>query len=168
MLEGFEAGTALTGSEVKSWGNRQIRLTEMHASLKDGERWLHKIYLIAYRYARNEDSWPERPRKLLMHRRDIDRLEAKGRQKGLTFVPAQIYLSKGRIKCEVALVKGEQAHDKRDANRKVIEASEAQEAASRRHSRNTRSWGRHWSDGPASPAAVRASAGRGYARLGPT
>lgn len=81
MLEGFEAGPALTESEVKSWENRQIRLTEMHASLKDGERWLHKIHLIAYRYARNEDPWPERSRKLLMHRRDIDRLEAKGRQK---------------------------------------------------------------------------------------
>ena len=72
-----------------------------------------------------------------MHRRELDRLEGKGRQKGLTFVPAQIYLSKGRIKCEIALVKGEQVHGRHDANRKIIEASEAQEAAFRRRSRNS-------------------------------
>ena len=64
-------------------------------------------------------------------------MEGKGRQKGLTFVPAQIYLSKGRIKCEIVRVKSEQVHDRRDANRKVIEASEAEEAALRRRSRNT-------------------------------
>ena len=70
----------LTGSEVKSWENRQIRLTDMHASLKDRERWPHNVHISACSYARNEGPGPEGPRKLLMFRRRLDRLEGNGCQ----------------------------------------------------------------------------------------
>lgn len=138
LLERFEAGIALTGAEVKSCRAGQIQLTDAYASVKDRELWLHNVHISAYSFARNEDPEPGRPRKLLMHRREIDRLEGKIRQKGLTLIPTRIYASKGRIKCELALAKGKQVHDKRDAKRKAIEESEAREAALRRRSRSTR------------------------------
>ncbi len=135
LLERFEAGMVLTGAEVKSCRNGKIQLSDAYAAVKNGELWLHNAHISAYTHATVGNEEPVRPRKLLMHRREIDRIEGKIRQKGLTLVPTRIYPSNGRIKCEIALARGKQAHDKRAEKRKAIEESEAREAVIRRQGR---------------------------------
>ncbi len=135
LIERFEAGIVLTGAEVKSCRTGRVQLSDAYAAVKDGEMWLHNAHIAAYTHATVGNEAPVRPRKLLMHRREIDRIEGKTRQKGLTLVATRIYGSNGRIKCEIALARGRQAHDKRDERRKAIEESEAREAVLRRQGR---------------------------------
>ena len=135
LLDRFEAGMVLTGAEVKSCRDGKIQLSDAYAAVKAGELWLHNAHISPYAKASIGNAEPVRPRKLLMHRREIDRIEGKTRQKGLTLVPTRVYLSNGRIKCEIALAKGKQLHDKRAAKRKAIEESEAREAVLRRKRR---------------------------------
>ncbi len=135
LLERFEAGLVLTGAEVKSCRNGKIQLSDAYAVVKDGEIWLRNAHISAYAHAAIGNAEPVRPRKLLMHRKEIDRIEGKTRQKGLTLVPTRVYAANGRIKCEIALARGKQAHDKRDAKRKAIEEAEAREAVVRRQAR---------------------------------
>ncbi len=135
LQERFEAGIVLTGAEVKSCRNGKIQLSDAYAAIKDGEIWLRNAHISPYTHATIGNTEPVRPRKLLMHRRQIDRLEGKIRQKGLTLIPTRIYASNGKIKCEIALAKGKQLHNKRDAKRKAIEKDEARQAMLRRRSR---------------------------------
>ena len=135
LLEKFEAGMVLRGAEVKSCRAGRIQLSDAYAVVKNGELWLHNAHISPYTHATIGNSEPVRPRKLLMHRKEIDRIEGKTRQKGLTLVPTRVYPSKGRIKCEIALARGKRAHDKRDAKRKAIEESEAREAVAQRRAR---------------------------------
>ena len=135
LQDRFEAGIVLTGAEVKSCRNGKIQLSDAYAAIKKGEIWLFNAHISPYTHASIGDAEPVRPRKLLMHRREIDRLEGKVRQKGLTLVPTRVYASNGRIKCEIALAKGRQLHDKRDAKRRAIEKDEARQAMLRRRSR---------------------------------
>lgn len=128
LVERFEAGMVLTGAEVKSCRAGKIQLSDAYAAVRGGELWLHNAHISAYSHATIGNAEPVRTRKLLMHRREIDRVESKTRQKGLTLVPTRIYTSNGRIKCEIALAKGKRVHDKRAAKRKAIELSEARDA----------------------------------------
>ena len=132
LLERYEAGLVLTGAEVKSCRNGKIQLTDAYGTVRGGELWLHNAHISAYTHATIGNAEPVRPRKLLMHRKEIDRIQGKIRQKGLTLVPTRVYTSNGRIKCEIALARGKHTHDKRDAKRKAIEEAEAREAVGRR------------------------------------
>ena len=138
LQDRFEAGIVLTGAEVKSCRNGKIQLSDSYAAIKNGEIWLFNAHISPYTHASIGNSEPVRPRKLLLHRREIDRLEGKVRQKGLTLIPTRVYASNGRIKCEIALAKGRQLHDKRDAKRRAIEKDEARQAMLRRRSRRHR------------------------------
>ena len=135
ILDRFEAGIVLTGHEVKSCRNGKIQLSDAYATVKNGELWLYNAHISAYSYARVDGTETVRPRKLLMHRKEIDKLEGKTRQKGLTLVPMRIYTKDGRIKCEIAVAKGKRLHDKRDAKRKAVERAEARESVLQRDGR---------------------------------
>ena len=135
LQETFESGMVLTGAEVKSCRAGKIQLADAYATVRNGELWLHNAHISAYAHATIGNAEPVRMRKLLMHRREIDRLAAKVQQKGLTLIPTKVYASDGRIKCEIALAKGKQLYDKRDEKRKAIEKDEAREAVRNRRRR---------------------------------
>jgi SsrA-binding protein len=116
LLETFEAGIVLQGSEVKSARDSKVNLKDSFAVVRDGEVWLHNCHIAPYGPAR-EGHDPERPRKLLLKRREIERLIGKTQEKGLTLVPVRMYFSGSRAKVELALAKGKEHHDKRDAIR---------------------------------------------------
>jgi SsrA-binding protein len=113
FLETWEAGLVLTGTEVKSLREGKAQIKDGYASVRDGEVWLHNVHIPPYGPASRENHEPERSRKLLMHRREIERLIGKTREKGLTLVPTRIYFRDGRAKVEVALAKGKDVGDKR-------------------------------------------------------
>ena len=113
FLETWEAGLVLTGTEVKSLREGKAQIKDGYASLRDGEVWLHNVHIPPYAPASRTNHEPERPRKLLMHRREIERLIGKTREKGLTLVPIRLYLRNGRVKVEIALAKGKDVGDKR-------------------------------------------------------
>ena len=138
LQERFEAGMVLTGAEVKSCRQGKVQLSDAYAAIRDGEIWLRNAHISPYTHATVGNEDPVRARKLLMHRRQIDRLDGKVRQKGLTLIPTRVYAKNGRIKCEIALAKGRQLHDKRDAKRKAIEKEEARQALQRRQARRRR------------------------------
>jgi SsrA-binding protein len=114
LLERFEAGIVLQGSEVKSLRNGSVQLKDAYADVHDGEVWLRNMHIAPYEPAR-ENHDPERPRKLLLHKREIERLIGKTAEKGLTIVPTRIYFSGARAKVELAVATGTQQHDKRRA-----------------------------------------------------
>ena len=114
LLEKFEAGIVLQGSEVKSLRSGSVQLKDAYAEVRDGEVWLRNMHIAPYEPARDNHD-PERPRKLLLHRREIERLIGKTAEKGLTIVPTRVYFSGPRAKVELALASGKQVHDKRRA-----------------------------------------------------
>ena len=120
LLERFECGIVLTGTEVKSLRDGKAQLKDAYAAVRDGEVWLIGLYIPPYGPASRENHDPERPRKLLLHRSEIERLMAKTRERGLTLVPTRIYFTPdgSRAKLELALAKGKDVHDKRDSIRK--------------------------------------------------
>ena len=103
----------LQGTEVKALRDGKAQIKDGYASVRDGEVWLHNVHIPPYGPASRENHEPERPRKLLMHKREIDRLIGKTREKGLTLVPTRLYFSGGRAKVEIALAKGKDVGDKR-------------------------------------------------------
>ena len=115
FLETWEAGLVLTGTEVKSLREGKAQIKDGYASVKDGEVWLHNVHIPPYAPASRENHEPERSRKVLMHRREIERLIGKTREKGLTLVPTRLYFRDGRVKVEIALAKGKDVGDKRQA-----------------------------------------------------
>jgi len=114
ILERFEAGAVLEGSEIKSLRAGQAVLKDAFAHVQEGEVWLVGAYIAPYNFARGGGHEPERTRKLLMHRREIDRVAAKLAEKGLTLVPLQIYLKEGKAKVELGLGRGKRTIDKRE------------------------------------------------------
>jgi SsrA-binding protein len=114
ILEQFEAGVVLEGSEIKSLREGKAVLKDAFAHVVDGEVWLVGAYIAPYTFARGGGHDPERTRKLLMHRREIDRVAAKLAEKGLTLVPLQIYLKEGKAKIELGLGRGKRTIDKRE------------------------------------------------------
>ncbi len=113
ILDTFEAGVVLLGSEVKSLRAAQVQLKDAYATIRDGEIWLENAHIAPYTFAEGGGHEPERPRKLLLHRREIDRLFGRMREEGLTLVPLQIYFKNGIAKIELGLGKGKKTHDKR-------------------------------------------------------
>jgi len=128
LLERFEAGMVLMGTEVKSLRAGRCNLGDAYADIRDGEVWLRNLHISPYEQANRMNHDPMRPRKLLMNRREIRRLIGKVTEKGLTLVPVSLYFKKGKAKCELALAKGKKVHDKRaakadkDVERKLREA----------------------------------------------
>ncbi len=113
--ESLEAGLALTGTEVKSLRSGRASLTEAYARVERGEVWLHHLHIPPYDAGNIFNHDPLRRRKLLLHQREIRRLEGKASQKGYTLVPLRLYFSRGRVKVEIALARGKKLFDKRQA-----------------------------------------------------
>ena len=113
LLDRFEAGMVLTGTEVKSLREGKAQIKDGYASIRDGELWLHNVHIPPYAAASRDNHEPERPRKLLLHRYELERLVGKTRERGLTLVPTRLYFSGARAKVEVALARGKDVGDKR-------------------------------------------------------
>lgn len=113
--ETVEAGLVLTGSEAKSLRAGAANLSDAYAQVQRGEVYLLKAHIAPYTHAGRDNHTPERPRKLLLHRREIDRLGGRLREKGLTLVPIELYWKDGRAKIELGLARGKKLHDKRAA-----------------------------------------------------
>jgi SsrA-binding protein len=113
VLERYEAGVALLGSEVKSLRQGKAQLNEAYAVINDGELWLRGAHIPPYLPASSQNHDPDRPRKLLMHRAEIERLIGKTAERGLTIVPTRIYFKGKRAKVELALAKGKEGRDRR-------------------------------------------------------
>jgi len=131
-LDRFEAGMVLTGTEVKAAKDAKVQLKEAYAAVLDGEAWLINAHISQYSHGNRENHPPIRNRKLLLHRREIDKLLVQTREKGLALIPTKIYLKDGRIKCELALAKGKKLHDKREADRARTAEAEARSEMRRR------------------------------------
>ncbi len=115
LLEHFEAGIALQGSEIKSIRAGQISLAESYVRIDAREAWLMDAHIAPYVQASSNNHEPRRPRRLLMHGAEIRRLWNDVRQKGVTIVPVRVYLKDGRVKVEIAVAKGKKLYDKREA-----------------------------------------------------
>jgi SsrA-binding protein len=118
VLDTWEAGIALLGTEVKAIREGSVNLRDSYARLENGEVWLMNVHISPYShtgYARHDE---RRQRKLLLHRHEIEKLMGRVVEKGLTLVALRMYLNKGRVKVALALVKGKQAHDKRETIRR--------------------------------------------------
>jgi SsrA-binding protein len=114
LLEKFECGIVLRGSEVKSLREGRVQLKDAYATVRDGEVWLHNMHIAPYGPAARDNHEPERPRKLLMHKREIERLIGKTQEKGLTLVPTRVYFKGPHAKVELALARGKDVRDKRE------------------------------------------------------
>ena len=125
LLERFEAGLVLTGTEVKSLREGRATLGQAYAELRDGEAWLVGLHVPEYSEGNIANHEPDRPRKLLLHRREIERLASGVAEKGFTLVPTRLYFRNGRVKVELALGRGKELRDKRrdiatrDAQRQI-------------------------------------------------
>ncbi|MCZ2075565.1 MAG: SsrA-binding protein SmpB [Bryobacteraceae bacterium] len=132
LMDRFEAGLVLTGTEVKSARTGKIQLKDSYAEVVLNEAWLVNAHISHYTHGNRENHEPVRRRKLLLHRREIDKLAAKTREKGLSLIPTKVYLKEGRVKVELALAKGKKLHDKREAERTREQQAEARAALGRR------------------------------------
>jgi SsrA-binding protein len=112
-VEKMEAGIVLTGSEVKALRSGKAQMTDAYAVVDDGEVWLRKLHIPPYEFAAVDAHDSERPRKLLLHRGEIERLIGKTAQKGLTLIPTRIYFKGPRAKVELALARGKEGRDRR-------------------------------------------------------
>lgn len=117
VLDRLEAGIELLGTEVKSIRGGKIQLRDSYVAFRDHEAWLLDAHISAYSHGNRENHEPERPRRLLLNRREIDRLFGRTRDRGLTVVPLSVYLKGNRIKVELALAEGRKLHDKRERER---------------------------------------------------
>ena len=132
LLERFEAGMVLTGTEVKAAKDGKVQLKEAYASVLGNEAWLINLHISQYSHGNRENHPPVRNRKLLLHRREIDKLQVETREKGLVLIPTKMYLKGGRIKCEIAVAKGKKLHDKRETERARTAEAEARAEMRRR------------------------------------
>jgi SsrA-binding protein len=135
LLERFEAGIALTGTEVKSIKDGKMQLKESYASIEKNEAWLLNAHISEYSHGNRANHSPVRPRKLLLHKREIEKLQSKTREKGLSLIATKVYLKGGHIKCELALARGKKLHDKRETERARTAETEARDAIRARKAR---------------------------------
>ncbi|MEE2776370.1 MAG: SsrA-binding protein SmpB [Acidobacteriota bacterium] len=117
LLETMEAGIMLTGTEVKAARRGQVQLKDAFVELRHGEPWLLNAHISPYSHGNIHNHDPERPRKLLLHRREIDKLVGRVQQTGLTIVPLKVFASGAWIKVEIAVAQGKKLHDKRQRER---------------------------------------------------
>ena len=118
LLDRFEAGLVLTGTEVKSLRDGKATLQQAYAEVREGEAWLVGLHVAEYGQGNRENHEPDRARKLLLHRREIDKLYGQVREKGFTLVPTRLYFKDGRVKVPVSLAKGKKDYDKRETIKK--------------------------------------------------
>jgi SsrA-binding protein len=128
LLEKYETGMALTGTEVKSIRAGQANLKDAYAIVRDGELWLLNAHIGKYEHGNIFNHEPTRTRKLLVRKEELRKLLGKTQQKGLTLIPTRIYFKGGKAKCELALAKGKQLWDKRETERRRTADKEAREA----------------------------------------
>lgn len=131
LLEKFEAGMELTGTEVKSIRAGRANLKDAYGLVKNNELWLLNAHIGPYQHGNIFNHEPTRTRKLLLHRAQIDKLAGKLKLRGLTLIPTRLYFKQGRVKCEITLAKGKQLWDKRETERRRTAEKEAREAISR-------------------------------------
>jgi SsrA-binding protein len=130
--DSLEAGLVLTGSEIKSIRAGQVNLRDSYGTVRDGELWLVNAHIAPYKQATHTNHEPKRDRKLLLHRREINRLISKLQEKGLTLVPLKLYLSNGRAKVEMGLARGKKQYDKRQSLRERDDRRQIDRALGRR------------------------------------
>lgn len=135
VLEKLEAGLVLTGTEIKSARQGKVQLRDSYADIVGGEAWLMNAHFSPYTHGNIWNHDPTKKRKLLLHKREIEKLFAKIREKGLTVVPLKVYLKNGRLKCELGVCKGKKMHDKREAQQTRDVEMEARKAMSQRNAR---------------------------------
>ena len=131
LLEKFEAGIALTGTEVKSVRAGRANLKDAYGLIKDGELWLLNAHIGPYEHGNIFNHEPLRTRKLLMHKEELRKLIGKTQQRGLTLIPTRLYFKNARVKVELALARGKQMWDKRETERRRTADREAREAMAR-------------------------------------
>lgn len=124
----YEAGIALTGTEVKSVMGGRIQLKESYVAVRDGEAWLFNAHISPYSHGNRANHEPLRTRKLLLHKREIGRLDQATAKQGMTLVATRVYLKNGRIKLEVGVARGKKLYDKRETEmrRTIARETEAQ------------------------------------------
>ena len=127
ILERMEAGIALLGTEVKSVREGRVQLKDSYVEIREGEAWLIGAHISPYSHGNRQNHDPERPRKLLLNRREIDRIFGRTTIQGQTCVPLSVYLKGNRIKVEIALAKGKRLYDKRQAEKEKLMDREARE-----------------------------------------
>ena len=119
VLQKFEAGIALMGTEVKSLRDGKAQLKDSYVSLnKDGEAYLYGLHISPYSHGNLSNHEPERTRKLLLHKKELEKLEGETTAKGLTIVPLRLYFKSSRVKVEIAVVRGKKQYDKRESEKK--------------------------------------------------
>ena len=131
LLEKFETGIVLSGTEVKSVRSGKVSLKDAYGLVKDGELWLMNCHISPYEHGSYSNHAALRTRKLLVHREEIRRLFGKTQQRGLTLIPTRMYFKTGRVKVELALARGKQHWDKRETERRRTADREAREAVAR-------------------------------------
>ncbi len=131
LLDRYEAGLVLTGTEVKSAREGKIQLKDAYAEVRGNEAWLVNSHISQYSHGNRMNHDPVRDRKLLLHRDEIHKLLGKTRERGFTLIPTRVYLKSGVIKCELALAKAKKLHDKREAERRRETEAEARAAMRR-------------------------------------
>ena len=132
LLDRFEAGLVLTGTEVKACKNGKVSLQDAYAEVIEKEAWLQNAHISEYSHGNQFNHQPVHKRKLLLHRKEIDKLHVQTREKGLTLVPTKIYLKNGRLKVEIAVGRGKKLHDKRASEREREMDNEARAAVNRK------------------------------------
>jgi SsrA-binding protein len=133
ILDTYEAGLALTGTEVKSLREGRMNLKDSYVSVKRGEAILLGAHISAYSHGNRENHDPERDRKLLLHKREILRLVGKVQEKGLTLIPLRVYFHSGLAKIEIAVAKGKALYDKRETKKKEENRREMESALKHQH-----------------------------------
>ena len=136
LLETYEAGIALLGTEVKAAKTGKVQLKEAYADVVDGEAWLLNAHISEYSHGNRENHEPIRKRKLLLHKGEIEKLHSTVKEKGLALIPLKLYMKGGKIKLELAVGRGKKQHDKRESER----AREAQEEARQAVRRSKSEW----------------------------
>jgi SsrA-binding protein len=132
LLDRYEAGIVLTGTEVKATREGKVQLKDAYGEVHNGEAWLVNAHISPYSHGNRMNHEPVRRRKLLLHRTEIDKLQGKTRERGFTLIPTKIYLKTGRIKCELALARAKRLYDKREAERARTTEAEARQALRQR------------------------------------
>ena len=132
ILETYEAGIALTGTEVKSARDGRVNLKDAYARVEEGEAWLLNAHISPYSHGNRENHEPTRERRLLLHRREIERLRSRIAEKGLTIIPIRLYFKDRFIKCELAVARGKKLYDKREAEARKDQERDARAAIKKR------------------------------------
>ena len=132
LLERFEAGIVLSGTEVKAAKEGQVQLKDAYVDVLSGEAWLLNAHISQYSHGNRENHLPVHNRKLLLHKREIEKLRVIRQEKGLSLIPTKIYMKGGKIKCEFAVARGKKLHDKRETERARTAEAEARAEMRRR------------------------------------